>query len=279
MTTAFIEFKNVYFRYEEDQPWVLKNVSFRIQTNEWIAIIGHNGSGKSTIAKLINGLLFPQQGEIYVDGMLVNADTIWDVRKKVGMVFQNPDNQFVGTTVRDDVAFGLENRGVPREIMLTKIQDSLAKVGMEAYMFQEPHRLSGGQKQRVAIAGVMAISPDVMILDEATAMLDPHGRSEIMKTMHDIIEQDRLSLITITHDLHEIIQADRVIVMNQGEVWDEATPREIFKKTKDLQAIGLDLPFVVKLSEELSQLGITIDKQPLNHEELLEELWTYHLKM
>lgn len=272
----FIEFRNVSFRYGEEQPWVLNEVDFTICVDEWVAIIGHNGSGKSTIAKLMNGLLLPQQGEIIVDGLPVNEDTIWDVRKKIGMVFQNPDNQFVGTTVRDDVAFGLENRGIPREEMIRRISDSLNAVGMEGYRLHEPHRLSGGQKQRVAIASVLAVSPQVIILDEATAMLDPKGRFEIMNTINDVQAKHNLSLITITHDLNEVTKADRVLVMNEGKVWFEATPKQVFSKKKALQKIGLDAPFIAKLAEELTISGLTIRSEPLNHEELLEELWTLH---
>ncbi|MDC3417825.1 energy-coupling factor ABC transporter ATP-binding protein [Aquibacillus salsiterrae] len=279
MTNSFIEFRNVSFRYGKDQPWVLKNVSFTIDSNEWVAVIGHNGSGKSTIAKLINGLLFPQEGEIIVDGLTVNEHTIWDVRKSVGMVFQNPDNQFVGTTVRDDVAFGLENRGVPREDMLKRIDVSLGQVGMSDYLLHEPHRLSGGQKQRVAIAGVLAISPKVIILDEATAMLDPKGRLEIMQTVSHLRQAEQLALITITHDLNEITRASRVIVMNKGEVWLESNPRDVFSRKEDLLQIGLDTPFVATFADELSRQGIKLGKQPLNHEELMDELWTYHSKM
>ncbi|WP_079708132.1 energy-coupling factor ABC transporter ATP-binding protein [Paraliobacillus ryukyuensis] len=276
MSRAYIEFRNVFFRYSEDQPWVLKGVSFCIFSDQWVAIIGHNGSGKSTIAKLINGLLTPEKGEIIVDGLPVNEDTIWEIRRKVGMVFQNPDNQFVGTTVRDDVAFGLENRGVERREMIRRIDESLKAVAMADYRLQEPHRLSGGQKQRVAIAGVLAISPQVIILDEATAMLDPKGRKEIMDTVNELRTQERISLVTITHDLNEITQADQVIVMNQGEVYLEATPREVFLEETLLQTIGLDVPFVAKLANELNKDGNIISKQPLNQEELLEELWTYH---
>ncbi|AXI07622.1 energy-coupling factor ABC transporter ATP-binding protein [Oceanobacillus zhaokaii] len=274
MSKRLIEFRNVSFRYGEEQPWVLKNVSFEIYEDEWVAIIGHNGSGKSTIAKLVNGLLFPQQGEIVIDGQLVNEESIWNIRKEVGMVFQNPDNQFVGATVQDDVAFGMENRGFPREDMVKRIDETLKAVGMQAYRLTEPHRLSGGQKQRVAIASVLAISPKVLILDEATAMLDPNGRKEIMETVSQLQNSQGLSLITITHDLHEVVQADRVIVMNEGEIWDEATPREIFSKKDELRKIGLDVPFVAILADELKQVGITISQEPLNHEELLEELWT-----
>src|SRR5690625_2712059 len=176
MSVSIVEFLNVSFRYNENSPWALKNCSFKIYQNEWVAIIGHNGSGKSTIAKLMNGLLFPDQGEVYIQGVRLSADTVWDIRRKVGMVFQNPDNQFVGTTVRDDVAFGLENRGIERHEMINAINDSLEAVRMSDYLLHEPHRLSGGQKQRVAIAGVIAVKPDVIILDEATSKI---GRAHV----------------------------------------------------------------------------------------------------
>lgn len=276
MRQKLIEFRNVSFRYGEDEPWALNNCSFHIFENEWVAIIGHNGSGKSTIAKLLNGLLFPQEGEITINGRQVNEESIWDIRKDVGMVFQNPDNQFVGTTVQDDIAFGMENRGVPRAEMIKRIDINLHAVAMEDYRMTEPHRLSGGQKQRVAIASVLAISPQVLILDEATAMLDPKGRIEIMNTVANIQKEHQLSLITITHDLREVVQAERVIVMNEGEMWDEATPREIFSKKKALREIGLDVPFVGILVDELKQMGIPITNEALNQEELLEDLWTLH---
>ncbi|WP_100012672.1 energy-coupling factor ABC transporter ATP-binding protein [Lentibacillus sediminis] len=276
MRKKLIEFNNVSFRYGEDQPWVLKNCSFEIDEKEWVAIIGHNGSGKSTIAKLLNGLLFPQEGEIIIGGKPVNQETIWDIRKNVGMVFQNPDNQFVGTTVQDDVAFGMENRGIEREEMVRRIDENLSAVGMQDYRQTEPHRLSGGQKQRVAIASVLAIYPQVLILDEATAMLDPSGRKEIMETVAEVQMQKDLSLITITHDLLEVVKAERVLVMNEGEVWGEAAPRDIFSRKKELRGIGLDVPFVAQLADELEKAGITITKEPLNHAELLEELWTLH---
>lgn len=276
MKRKLIEFRNVSFRYGEEQPWVLKNCSFEIYENEWVAIIGHNGSGKSTIAKLLNGLLFPQEGEIFIDEKKVTEESIWDIRKDVGMVFQNPDNQFVGATVQDDVAFGMENRGVPREEMMNRIDETLQSIGMQDYRLTEPHRLSGGQKQRVAIASVLAISPKVLILDEATAMLDPIGRNEIMQTVSTLQEREGLALITITHDLQEVAKADRVIVMNQGEIWDEGDSREIFARKDSLRAIGLDVPFISVLADELKQAGVQITKEPLNHEELLEELWTLH---
>src|SRR5690625_2704184 len=274
-----VEFRDVSFKYGEDQPWVIKNCSFEIYQNEWLAIIGHNGSGKSTIAKLMNGLLFPQEGEIFINGVQVTPETIWEIRRDVGMVFQNPDNQFVGTTVQDDVAFGMENRGISRDEMIQRIDQTLKAVGMQDYLLTEPHRLSGGQKRRIAIASVLAISPQVIILDEATAMLDPKGRTEIMSTVSAVRKQHEMSLITITHDLTEVIHAERVIVMNKGEIWAENDPRGIFAKKEELQEIGLDVPFVTTLANELKEAGIIITSEPLNHRELLEDLWTSHSKM
>lgn len=276
--TNLIEFKNVSFRYREDGPWIIKNCSFTVQNNETLAIIGHNGSGKSTIAKLMNGLLFPQEGEIWINGKLLSEETVWDIRKDVGMVFQNPDNQFVGATVQDDVAFGMENRGIDREEMKKRIQAALEAVKMTEYRFTEPHRLSGGQKQRVAIAGILAIYPKVLILDEATVMLDPRGRQEIMNTIEHLKKEKNLCLITITHDLNEIIRTDRVIVLNKGEIWATGTPKEILKNGKELLKIGLDIPFITELATELKKLGIALKSEPISNDELLEELWTLHSK-
>lgn len=274
MYEKFIEFRNVSFRYSEDKPWVLKNCTFDIYENESVAIIGHNGSGKSTIAKLMNGLLFPEHGEIIIDGELLNEASVWDIREEIGMVFQNPDNQFVGTTVQDDVAFGMENRGVPREEMIERIDNTLNAVGMQDYLLTEPHKLSGGQKQRVAIASVLAISPSVLIMDEATAMLDPLGRHEIMNTVSAVQDKNDIALITITHDLNEVVEADRVIVLNKGEIWSEATPRDIFAQKDDLRSIGLDVPFITILADALKNEGLPVLNEPLNHNELLEDLWT-----
>ncbi|HLR72579.1 MAG TPA: energy-coupling factor ABC transporter ATP-binding protein [Pseudogracilibacillus sp.] len=273
-----IEFKNVSFRYDEDASWVLKDISFTIEENESIAVIGHNGSGKSTIAKLMNGLLFPQEGEIWINGQLLTEESIWDIRREVGMVFQNPDNQFVGATVQDDVAFGMENRGIPREDMIRQINTSLQAVNMEEYRLTEPHRLSGGQKQRVAIAGVIAISPKVLILDEATVMLDPRGRKQIMKTISTLTTEEQLSLITITHDLYEITQVDRVIVLNQGEIWKVDTPAAVLQEGDALRDIGLDVPFITALSNQLRTEGILLEKEPFTIEEMVESLWTLHSK-
>ncbi len=273
-----VEFQNVFFKYSDDTPWVLEDCSFSIYENEWVAIIGHNGSGKSTIAKLMNGLLFPEKGTIIINDVEVTEASVWEVRKEVGMVFQNPDNQFVGTTVQDDVAFGMENRGVPRKDMIQRIDQTLETVGMQAYKKAEPHRLSGGQKQRVAIAAVLAIYPGIIILDEATSMLDPIGRKEIMETVSTIQSKHHLSLVTITHDLIEVAQSDRIIVMNQGKIWSESTPRQIFSKREALQNIGLDVPFVSQLTQTLRGEGLNIPNEPLNHKELLEDLWILHSK-
>ncbi|KGP70945.1 energy-coupling factor ABC transporter ATP-binding protein [Pontibacillus yanchengensis] len=276
MEENFLSFEDVSFQYQEDQPWILNKLNISIHPNEWVAIIGHNGSGKSTIAKLMNGLLFPQEGTISVADMTLDEQTIWEIRKRVGMVFQNPDNQFVGTTVIDDVAFGLENHGVPRPEMVKRIEASLRTVGMNGYENHEPHRLSGGQKQRVAIASVLAVAPDLVILDEATAMLDPKGRREIMETVRHLRNERDVSIVTITHDLNEVTYADRVIVMNDGEVWYEGTPRDVFSKQKELQEIGLGTPLVTQLAHELGALGLDFSKEPMNHNELVDELWKYH---
>lgn len=275
---TIIEFKNVSFRYDENGPWVLDNCSFKIERNQSVAIIGHNGSGKSTIAKLMNGLLFPVKGEVWINNVLLTEESIWDIRKEVGMVFQNPDNQFVGTTVEDDIAFGMENRGIDREVMVNRIEEVLVAVQMKEYILSEPHHLSGGQKQRVAIAGVLAISPEVLILDEATVMLDPLGRKEIMETINRVQKKRKLSLITITHDLQEVIKVNHVIVLNKGEIWKETTPRELMKFGKELKAIGLDIPFITDLSATLKTLGLNLNNEPLTMKEMMEELWILHSK-
>ncbi|HLR22502.1 MAG TPA: energy-coupling factor ABC transporter ATP-binding protein [Pseudogracilibacillus sp.] len=271
-----IEFNHVSFRYDEDGPWVLKDCSFEIDAGETVAIIGHNGSGKSTIAKLMNGLLFPQEGEIKINGTLLNDETVWDIRQDIGMVFQNPDNQFVGSTVQDDVAFGMENRGIERSVMKKRITSTLRSVNMLEYRFAEPHRLSGGQKQRVAIAGVLAIQPQVMILDEATVMLDPIGRIEIMETMTELQQKESLSFITITHDLNEVKLVDKVIVMNEGNVWEINTPKEILKEGNKLKEIGLAVPFISSLADALKEQDIALENNPLTMDEMLEELWISH---
>ena len=274
-----ITVQGVSFRYQEDQPHVLHDVSLSVYKGEWLAIVGHNGSGKSTLAKLLNGLQLPEQGDVLVEGYNSrDEESIWEIRRRVGIVFQNPDNQFVGTSVRDDVAFGLENSGMARELMLERINESVKKVRMEDYLEQEPHRLSGGQKQRVAIAGIIALRPSIVILDEATSMLDPAGRKEVLQTMRKLKEEEGMTVISITHDLEEAAQADRLVVMNAGEVIDEGLPVEVFKKGDMLEQIGLDLPFPLQVQRALSEKGYDFSRLTLSQEELVNELWTLQSK-
>ncbi|MCL6571195.1 MAG: energy-coupling factor ABC transporter ATP-binding protein [Bacillus sp. (in: Bacteria)] len=279
MKTSIVSLKGVSFQYDSQERKAINNVSIDIYDGEWLAIVGHNGSGKSTMAKLLNGLEFPQEGEITVCGTTLTEESIWDIRREIGMVFQNPDNQFVGTTVQDDVAFGLENNGIPRDEMVLRVKDSLKKVKMENFLNQEPHHLSGGQKQRVAIAGVLALRPSIIILDEATSMLDPRGREEVVETVRLLKEEKSLTVISITHDLEEAAKADRIIVMNKGEVFREGIPEEIFSMDEQLIQLGLDIPFSVKMSKAFRKKGIEFSKQYLSEEELVTELWKSHCKM
>lgn len=270
-----IEMKDLTFRYqEEDQIPALNKVSLSINQGEWIAIIGHNGSGKSTLAKTINGLLLPESGSIKVNGQEINEKTIWEVRRNVGMVFQNPDNQFVGSTVEDDVAFGLENQGVPREEMLVRVRESLEQVRMAEFMRKEPSRLSGGQKQRVAIAGIVALRPNVIILDEATSMLDPEGRLEVIATVKKIKEENNLTVLSITHDIDEAANANRIFVMKKGELIQEGTPEEIFSQGEKLIELGLDLPFPERLKSALKARGVDVPKEYMTEEGMVDWLWT-----
>lgn len=270
-----IEMKDLAFRYqEEDQIPALNKVSLNINQGEWIAIIGHNGSGKSTLAKTINGLLLPESGSIKVNGQEINEKNIWEVRRNVGMVFQNPDNQFVGSTVEDDVAFGLENQGVPREEMLVRVRESLEQVRMAEFMRKEPSRLSGGQKQRVAIAGIVALRPNVIILDEATSMLDPEGRLEVIATVKKIKEENNLTVLSITHDIDEAANANRIFVMKKGELIQEGTPEEIFSQGEKLIELGLDLPFPERLKSALKARGVDVPKEYMTEEGMVDWLWT-----
>lgn len=275
-----ISVNDVFFRYNEDADDAVKGVSFSVFEGEWLAIVGHNGSGKSTLAKLLNGLLLPYEGEITVDGYKSNEEeSIWEIRRRVGVVFQNPDNQFVGTTVLDDVAFGLENNGIPRAEMLERINDSVAKVNMTKFLQHEPHRLSGGQKQRVAIAGVIALKPHIIILDEATSMLDPRGRKEVIDVVKELNEKENITVISITHDLEEALLADRMIVMNQGEKVLEGEPADIFAAHgEQLKTYSLDLPFSIQLKEKLAEKGFNLSGKSFSHEELVDELWRLKLK-
>lgn len=269
-----IELNAITVRYSEEERAALNNVSFSINKGEWVALIGHNGSGKSTLAKTINGLILPQEGSVSVGELPLNEENIWNIRKMVGMVFQNPDNQFVGSTVEDDVAFGLENQGIPREEMLVRVKDALEQVRMSEFATREPARLSGGQKQRVAIAGVVALRPDIIILDEATSMLDPEGREEVIATIKKIKEKNNLTVLSITHDIDEAANANRVLVMRQGELVRKGTPAEIFSAGPELIELGLDLPFPEKLKAALKQRGVTVPQAYLTEEGMVDWLWT-----
>lgn len=270
---SFVRLEHVFYKYEDTEKYAVKDVSISAQKGEWVALVGHNGSGKSTIAKLLNGLLFPEDGLIKIGHFVLSEKNIWDIRRQVGMVFQNPDNQFVGATVQDDVAFGLENHGVPHDTMVERVDSALNEVGMQSYALHEPARLSGGQKQRVAIAGVLALQPDVIILDEATSMLDPRGRAEVMETIRIMREQEDITVISITHDLDEVLFADRVIVMNNGEVHSEGTPQEIFEQADAMREIGLGVPFIIELQEKLVAGGFETGSTVLSEGALLDQLW------
>ncbi|MDH5163822.1 energy-coupling factor ABC transporter ATP-binding protein [Heyndrickxia oleronia] len=277
MVRQIISIEHVFYRYPGQDPYVLKDISLSINEGEWLAIVGHNGSGKSTLAKMLNGLHYPEKGEVRIDTLPLTEETVWEIRKQIGMVFQNPDNQFVGTTVQDDVAFGLENNGIPQNIMVERVNHALERVNMHSFLDQEPHHLSGGQKQRVAIAGVIALQPKVIILDEATSMLDPKGRKEVLETIFELKEELGLTVISITHDLEEASKADRIIVLNKGEVYNEGTPMEIFQMQEELIELGLDIPFSIKMGNELEKQGFTLEKNYLTENELVDALWTLHL--
>ena len=275
--SEILSFNHVVFSYdieEGDRKPAVNGVSFSVQKGEWLSIVGHNGSGKSTIAKLICGLLIPQEGEVRFEKDVISEDNLWDIRAQIGIVFQNPDNQFVGATVQDDVAFSLENIGVPHDEMVKRVEKALAQVHMEEYLNHEPHHLSGGQKQRVAIAGAVAMEPKLLILDEATSMLDPQGREEVLQTVKLLKEELGVTVISITHDLEEAALADRILFMNQGEKFAEGTPTEIFALDEVLTEHGLDLPFAMKMSKLLKVEGVHINALNITEEELVNDLWT-----
>jgi len=268
-----IEVKNLSYRYDyKSEDYILKDVSFHVKQGEWLSIVGHNGSGKSTTVRLIDGLLEAESGDIIISGDKLTADNVWEKRRQIGMVFQNPDNQFVGATVEDDVAFGLENQGIDYPMMVKRVHEALELVGMQNFKEREPARLSGGQKQRGAIAGVVALQPDIIILDEATSMLDPEGRLELIRTVKKIKDKNHLTVISITHDLDEISLSDRVLVMKNGQVESTATPRELFSRP-DLEDLGLDQPFVNQVKAAMIQTGLTLPETYLTEKELQEQLW------
>lgn len=274
-----IEVRNLKYKYDsESENYTLNDVSFQVKKGEWLSIVGHNGSGKSTTVRLIDGLLEAESGDIIISGDKLTAENVWEKRRQIGMVFQNPDNQFVGATVEDDVAFGLENQGLDYDLMVERVQQALELVGMQDFKEREPARLSGGQKQRVAVAGVVALRPDIIILDEATSMLDPEGRLDLIQIVKKIKDSNQLTVISITHDLDEIALSDRVLVMKEGQVESTATPRELFSR-EDLEELGLDQPFVNQVKAALRQSGLSLPDSYLTEKELQDQLWALLSKM
>ena len=267
-----------YIRHDEEEKAVevdraIDGLSLDIAKGSFVAILGHNGSGKSTFAKQINGILTPTDGTVWVSGMnTADEDAIWEIRKKAGMVFQNPDNQIIGNVVEEDVGFGPENIGVPTDDIWKRVDESLEAVGMTAYRYKSPNKLSGGQKQRVAIAGVMAMKPECIVLDEPTAMLDPNGRKEVIKTVRELNQKEGITVLLITHYMEEVIDADQVFVMDSGHIVMHGTPREIFGRADELKSYRMDVPQVTMLAEELRKRGLDIPKGILRREELVEAL-------
>lgn len=266
-----LEYQNVAFSYGEDSAFRLKNINFKVEEGEFVAVLGHNGSGKSTLARLANGLLEADEGTITVFGTELTDKTLFEVRKQVGIVFQNPDNQMVASIVEDDVAFGAENFGLPREEIGKRVDFALKAVGMEAYRGATPTRLSGGQKQRVAIAGVLALLPKVLILDESTAMLDPKGRREILEVVTRLNKERGVTVLLITHFMEEALKADRAIVMNRGEIVMEGGPQEIFERHEELLTYNLALPRIGYIINKLREGGMNVEKT-LDPETLAKEI-------
>lgn len=272
---SLIEFQNVNFSYNagtESETPAVKDFSLSIEEGEFVALVGHNGSGKSTVAKLINGLVLPQSGSVKVDGMRTDEkQKLFDIRKTVGVVFQNPDNQMIATIIEDDVAFGPENIGLPPKEISERVDWALACVGMSGHRKGTPFRLSGGQKQRIAIAGVLAVKPRVIVLDESTAMLDPVGREEVMNVVKTLREQEKMTVIMITHFMEETLDADRIVVMNDGYIVMQGG-KEIFEREKELDAIGLDVPPIKRIANKLRARGINVSDGVLDAETLAGEL-------
>ena len=271
-----IKVENLCFEYEPGLK-TIHNISFQIKKGEYVAILGHNGSGKSTIAKLLIGLLEKKSGNIIIDHKELNLENLYKIREKIGIVFQNPDNQFIGATVRDDIAFGLENICIPREKMDELIERYAKRVRMDQFLDHEPTKLSGGQKQRVAIAGILAMSPSIIILDESTSMLDPRGRKEINELIRELKEDKEMTIISITHDIEEAKNADRILLLNKGEIVGDDQPETLLMNEKLLQDLHLDTPFALKVSRKLKAQGIQIN-ETLNVEELEKQLCQLHAK-
>ncbi len=275
---SFIEFDGVSFAYEDDDEnlvaeTVIENMNLKIEKGDFVAVLGHNGCGKSTLAKLCNAILVPQQGKVYIDGIdTTDEDRIYDIRQRVGMVFQNPDNQLVATIVEDDVAFGPENLGVESSEIRRRVDEALKNVGMYEFRTFEPHKLSGGQKQRVAIAGIIAMKPDCIVLDEPTAMLDPRGRREVMATVKRLNEEYGITVIFITHYMDEAVKANRVIVMDKGKIILDGKPKEVFVNINTLKRIGLDVPEATELTHLLIEKGIDLPEDILDIDELFSHI-------
>ena len=271
---------SLVYAYPDAQKNAVDDVSMRVKSGEFLAILGHNGSGKSTLAKLFNALYIPTDGTVWVCGMDTrDDDLVFDIRQHAGMVFQNPDNQNVATVVEEDVAFGLENNGVPPKEIRVRIDEALRAVNMSEFSKKAPHMLSGGQKQRVAIAGVLAMKPDVIILDESTAMLDPSGRREVMNTVHRLNDEEGISVVIITHYMAEAATADYVIVMDEGRIAMSGTPREVFRQVDRVRALGLDVPPMTDLAHMLRQDGLDVRADVLTVEEMVEEVCRLSSKM
>ena len=267
-----LKVENVSYSYDKKNK-ALKNVSFSAEKGEHIAVIGHNGSGKSTLAKLLNGLILPESGTVSVDGIFSSdKEKRFEIRKKVGVVFQNPDNGIIASIVEDDIAFGPENLGVPRREIGERIEFALKAVGMEEYRNASPARLSGGQKQRVAIAGVLALKPEILVLDESTAMLDPQGRKEILSVVEKLKKEQGVTVITITHYMEEAAKADRIFVLSHGEIVMSGSPEEIFRDGEKLKSFGLELPYPAYIAQKLKEKGVPIDGAVLSESELAEKL-------
>ena len=270
-----IEVNGISFEYitEESKFKAIEDLSLNVTQGEFVAIIGHNGSGKSTLSKNLNAILMPTQGDIVINGLNTKEEeNLWDIRQSAGMVFQNPDNQIVATVVEEDVAFGPENLGIDPKEIRERVEESLKSVGMYELKERQPHLLSGGQKQRVAIAGIIAMKPKCIIFDEATAMLDPSGRKEVMKTIKKLNKEDNITVLHITHFMEEAVEADRVIVMEKGKKILEGTPRQVFSKIDKLREIGLDVPYMTELSNLLNKEGIDIDSDILTVDEMVMKL-------
>lgn len=273
---AILEVKDLNFSYEEESK-TIDNVSFSVEEGSYTTIVGHNGCGKSTIAKLIMGLLEKESGSIKIDGLELSIENLTKIRSRIGIVFQNPDNQFIGATVRDDIAFGLENHCVDPSAMDEIIDTNAALVKMSDFMDQEPTRLSGGQKQRVAIAGILAMKPKILIFDEATSMLDPDGKAEIKKVIMQLHKESSLTILSITHDIDEVASSDYVIALDDGKVVMTGTPEEIFQQEKKLKAMQLDIPFSLKLRNELKKRGLQTNRH-ITMEGMVDELCQLHSK-